>query len=192
MDQAVFDNVCLELGHACVTAKWLASALAKLFELATPSPMPQHGLTYGGSPHHPATPITPEPASPSPAPDSPDPIDLLSGDPFAAVAGFISAVESTLPDTPTGFTLLSSDPANWKQAVQDVDHIHWEEAAIEELSSLLEDYSVFNPVDKSTLPPSGCWVRNLSSEGKGTRLARPRPSRPGWLHEASARGMGLT
>ncbi len=38
--------------------------------------------------------------------------------------------------------------------MQDVDHIHWEEAAIEEFRSLLEDYSVFIPVDKSTLPPS--------------------------------------
>ncbi len=79
---------------------------------------------------------------------------MLNEDPFAAVAGFISAVESTLPDTPTGFTLPSSDPANWKQAAQDVDHIHWEEAAIEEFTSLLEDYSVFTPVDKSTLPSS--------------------------------------
>lgn len=71
------------------------------------------------------------------------------------MAAFISAVESTLPDTPTSFTLPSSDPANWKQGVQDVDHIRWEEAAIEEFRSLLEDYSVFTPVDKSTLPPSG-------------------------------------
>jgi len=40
-------------------------------------------------------------------------------------------VESTLPETPAGFTLPSADAANWKQAVQVVDHVCWEEAAIE-------------------------------------------------------------
>ena len=76
--------------------------------LATPSPLPQQGPTYHGhSPQPPATPTSSELSSPSPAPDSPDPIDLLSGDPFAAAAGFISAVDDTLPDTPSGSTLPS-------------------------------------------------------------------------------------
>lgn len=78
---------------------------------------------------------------------SPDPIDL-----FAGISSFISAVDTTLPETPNGFSLPSSDPVNWKQALNDVDHIRWEEAAIEEFRSLLEDYNVFKIINHSELP----------------------------------------
>ncbi len=35
--------------------------------------------------------------------------------------------------------------------MQDVDYVHWEEAATKEFSFLLRDYTGFTPVDRSTI-----------------------------------------
>lgn len=121
-----------------------------------------------GSVHRPLSPVTLSPAphaTPSPllrdfgapalpppcatsAPDSPNFINMPSGnlhDPFAAgIASQSAGIAS--------FFLPAQDPANWKQAVVDIDRVSWENGAAEDFCSPIEDYGVFGPVGHLSLP----------------------------------------
>ncbi|GAA5935806.1 hypothetical protein JCM1841_000645 [Sporobolomyces salmonicolor] len=52
------------------------------------------------------------------------------------------------------FSLPSRDPRNHREALTDVDSAGWLESEKGEFLSLLNDYEVFHPVDRSSVPPT--------------------------------------
>ncbi|GAA5918682.1 hypothetical protein JCM1841_006238 [Sporobolomyces salmonicolor] len=90
----------------------------------------------------------------APSPDSPDPIDFLS-DPFVAQAvALTAAVDEDLGAHAEAFSLPSRDPRNHREALVDIDSAGWLDGEKGEFLSLLNDYKVFHPVDRSAVPPT--------------------------------------
>ncbi|GAA5916647.1 hypothetical protein JCM5296_005785, partial [Sporobolomyces johnsonii] len=112
-----------------------------LFPLASPSP-----------PTAAAIPVFEREAAPSP--ESPDPLDFLS-DPFVAQAvALTAAVDEDLGAHDEAFSLPSRDPRNHREALVDVDSAGWLDGEKGEFLSLLNDYKVFHPVERSSVPPT--------------------------------------
>ncbi|GAA5927488.1 hypothetical protein JCM1841_000939 [Sporobolomyces salmonicolor] len=89
-----------------------------------------------------------------PSPASADPIDFLS-DPFAAQAvALTAAIEDDMGAHDEAFSLPSRDPRNHREALTDVDSAGWLDGEKGEFLSLLNDYKVFHPVDRSSVPPT--------------------------------------
>ncbi|GAA5913711.1 hypothetical protein JCM6882_002323 [Rhodosporidiobolus microsporus] len=172
----------------------IAPAVANPLAAAPTTPAVHPAVAPAAPPrprHSSAAPVTPAPqlsfaraVAPSPppvaapVPDSPDPLDLLS-DPFAAtlgeVEGLMAAVGDELGATDDDFTLPSSDPRNHKEAARDVDSERWQLGADEEFRSLRDDFNVFHPVKRLSLPPGakllGCrfvYRRKKDEHGRVT------------------------
>ncbi|GAA5885436.1 hypothetical protein JCM1840_007052, partial [Sporobolomyces johnsonii] len=90
----------------------------------------------------------------APSPESPDPLDFLS-DPFVAQAvALTAAVDEDLGAHDEAFSLPSRDPRNHREALVDVDSAGWLDGEKGEFLSLLNDYKVFHPVERSSVPPT--------------------------------------
>ncbi|GAA5884344.1 hypothetical protein JCM1840_006309, partial [Sporobolomyces johnsonii] len=90
----------------------------------------------------------------APLPESPDPLDFLS-DPFVAQAvALTAAVNEDLGTHDKAFSLPSRDPRNHREALIDVDSASWLDGEKGEFLSLLNDYKVFHPVERSSVPPT--------------------------------------
>ncbi|GAA5960911.1 hypothetical protein JCM21900_000562 [Sporobolomyces salmonicolor] len=116
-------------------------------------PLHLHGcLRLTSLPHHRPQPVLIHDAAPSPA--SPDLIDFLS-DPFAAQAVTLTAtIEDDMRTYDEAFSLPSRDHRNHREALTDVDSAGWLDGEKGEFLSLLNDYKVFHPVDRSPVPPT--------------------------------------
>ncbi|GAA5935079.1 hypothetical protein JCM1841_000793 [Sporobolomyces salmonicolor] len=151
--------------------------------LRTPAPMVAN--MPAAPPSAPAVDI---PATPPPQPvfihdavalpASPDPVDFLS-DPFAAQAvALTAAIEDDMDAHDEAFSLPSHDPRNHREALTDVDSAGWLDGEKGEFLSLLNDYKVFHPVDRSSVPPTakilgGCFHYRRKGYGK-TRALKVR------------------
>ncbi|GAA5883861.1 hypothetical protein JCM1840_003285, partial [Sporobolomyces johnsonii] len=74
----------------------------------------------------------------APSPESPDPLDFLSDLTWALM---------TRPSLSP-----SRDPRNHREALVDIDSARWLDAEKGEFFSLLNDYKVFHPVERSSVP----------------------------------------
>ncbi|GAA5953774.1 hypothetical protein JCM21900_006452 [Sporobolomyces salmonicolor] len=120
----------------------------------------------------------------APSPVSPDPIDFLS-DPFAAQAVALTAmIEDDMGAHDEAFSLFSRDPCNHREVLTDVDSAGWLDGEKGEFLSLLNDYKVFHPVDRSSVPPTAKILGGRSTT-TAKAMARHVRSKSGSLHKAT-------
>ncbi|GAA5883175.1 hypothetical protein JCM1840_003421 [Sporobolomyces johnsonii] len=90
----------------------------------------------------------------APSRESRNPLNFLS-DPFVAQAvALMATVDEDLGTHDEVFSLPSCDPRNHCQALIDVDSAGWLDGEKGEFLSLLNDYKVFHPVNRLTIPPT--------------------------------------
>ncbi|GAA5966512.1 hypothetical protein JCM21900_001872 [Sporobolomyces salmonicolor] len=104
------------------------------------------------------------------------PIDFLS-DLFAAQAvALTAAIEDDMAAHDEAFSLPSRDPRNHREALTDVDRAL--DGEKREFLTLLNDYKVFHPVDRSSVPPTAKIL------GTSTTAAKAMARRRMHIHQA--------